>query len=49
MENLARLTRETHLKEVVLLGLTPENIYIKDNNDVFFGDWTLAKVMGGSE
>lgn len=49
MEDIAKMIRQTHLKSVIVLGLNPDNIYVKSNGRAFFGDWSLAQTTSSQE
>lgn len=40
---------QVHNKDIVILGLNLNNIYIRDKFQVFFGDWTLSKSIDSNE
>lgn len=44
MEVIAKTLQTLHSKNVILLALSWDNIYLKDKNQVFFGDWSLANM-----
>lgn len=45
MEALVRAVKEIHSKEYVVIGLNPENIYLRGKQGILIGDWSLSKNM----
>ena len=48
MVNIAYHLQEYHQEGIILRFISPENVYVSDNNNVFFSDWTLAQKKGKS-
>jgi len=42
MNSIARTLKSIHSAGIMMLLLSCENIYPKDNKDIFLGDWSLA-------
>ncbi len=49
MQNLAKTIREAHSHHIVIIGLDLLNVYLNKLNEVFFGDWGLAKNVALNE
>ena len=49
MKELIEAVKDVHSKNYVILGLHPENIYIKENQQVMIADWRLAKNIAKNE
>ena len=42
MNRIAKALKNVHSLAVFLIVLSWENIYLKENKDILFGDWSLA-------
>jgi len=44
MESIAKTLQTLHSKNIILLALSWENIYPREKNEIFFGDWSIARL-----
>jgi serine/threonine protein kinase len=49
MTQIAKTVRDYHSLGIVILALSPYNVYLKDKNDVFLADWSLARSKDDTE
>jgi serine/threonine protein kinase len=45
MLTLARALNYMHARSIILLNINISNLFLKDKNTVFFGDWSLARTV----
>lgn len=46
---LARSLSVLHARSVLLLNLSVYNVFLKDKNSAFFGDWSMARTIETQE